>query len=90
MTLKEVKKHNQMWFAPGNVKFAQDHNYELQLGASGKAYLVRETSGWSDMFDGIKKRHYRINPISEEYKIMTLIPESFSSREAVNNWLAEN
>ena len=90
MKLQDVIRHNKRWFAKGNQRFFQDMNYRLQLGASGKAYLVRGTAGWSDMFDGVKKWHFRINPVSEEYRILSLVGEIFKDSNEVDAWLAEN
>lgn len=90
MKLQDVVKHNDKWFDKGNQKFFQDKSYRLQLGSSGKAYLVRETAGFSDMFDGMKKWHFRINPVLEDYKILPLVPQIFASKAEVQEFLNAN
>lgn len=82
---------NPKYFSSENKRFFQDISYWVMFGKkTGKAFMIRSTYGWSDMFDGIKKRHYRINPISEDLKIKPLGDRVFVSLQDVNEWIEEN
>jgi hypothetical protein len=89
--LREIKEHNQQWFAGGNKRFFGDVNYKAYYGkATGNRYLVRATFAWSDMFGQPRKLHYRINPIGENFEILPLIDTTFRDIFAVKDWLRVN
>ncbi len=91
ITLRQIMLSNKTWFNPGNVESSGDLWYEIMESKSGVTYLVRKTNAWTDMFDGVKKPHYRLNPIaSETLKIGLLTPEKFRDMEEVEEWLTEN
>lgn len=92
VTLSQVKAVNSKWFSKENKKLFGDINYMVRQGKTSKQpYLIRFTSAWSDMFDGVKKYHYRINKIDPNtLQINSLIDTIFKSKESVREWLKEN
>ena len=90
--LRYIKEANPAWFGNGNKQFFGDISYKAYYGkATGKAYLVRATYAWSDMFDGIRKLHYRINPIDNETRdILPLTDDIFPDIFAAKHWLRNN
>lgn len=86
--LAEVKKANRQWFAPENQEFFNDLEYGTLWSGTGALYLWRRTTGFSDMFDGIKKVYYRINALDQEtLKIGKLEREIFKSMDEVRDYL---
>ena len=87
-TIAEIRAANPIWFSRDSKRFFNDIDYKIRTGASGRRYLVRSTYAFTDMFDGVKKLHYRINPIdSNVLKVLPLIDEIFHTKEEVDQWL---
>jgi hypothetical protein len=94
-TLADVKAANPKWFSKKTTRFFGDKRYWVKRGRRTKAlYLVRETSGWTDMFGGPPRRFYVINYLNQR----TLAVESmvtgrgvlhrrFRDMEKVREWL---
>ena len=88
--LADVKQANYNWFKPENKRFFGDLNYFILHNNEGNPFLIRETNAWSDMFDGIKKPHFRINTINPEtLKIGELHDRIFKTREEVKEYLKD-
>ncbi len=86
--LREVKAANDGWFSTENKRFFNDHSYQVLHADSGKPFLVRHTSAWTDMFGAVPRPHYRVNPIDPEtLKILPLIDDEFATLEDVKTWL---
>jgi hypothetical protein len=64
ITLRNVIRAQPGWFSEGNKHFFSDNGYTIITSHSGKPYLVRLTSKWSDMFGQPKKYVYFINSIN--------------------------
>ncbi len=91
VTLDDVAKVNSGWFSESNKRFFGDKSYSIEAGTSGKIYLVRSTEAWTDMFDGIRKLHYRINNLDQTtLKIQSLIDDKFKTMNDVKEWLKQN
>ena len=91
VTLAEVQQANKTWFGDGNAKFFGDVDYRvLHSEKTGKAYLVRSTYAWSDMFGKKRVLHWRLNPLDEHLEIRPLVDDVFPDLEAVETWLLEN
>ena len=90
--LRQIRAANGQWFSRGNKRFFGDAEYRGYYSKkTGKAYLVRSTYAWSDMFDQPKRLHYRINNINQDtLEIEPLIDQSFSDIFAVKAWLRDN
>jgi len=73
MTLSELKTKNNTWFSKENKRFFGDRRYYVYTYRQ-KSYLIRLSSGWSDMFGGSKQELYFINPL-DGYKIESLISD---------------
>lgn len=87
-----IKEANEGWFSPENKRFFNDVDYKGYYGkATGKAYLVRSTYAWTDMFGQEPRLYYRINNLDQEtLKIEPLIDDEFQSIADVHQWLKEN
>jgi hypothetical protein len=90
MTLQDLMRVRPMWFTEGNRKFFNDVDYWVEYSASGKPYLARSTYGWSDMFGGPKRLHFRLNLIKENFDVGPLIDQVFNSINDIEDWLTEN
>ncbi len=90
MNLEKVKRVNGDWFSIKNRKIFNDIKYGVSQGKSGNHYLVRSTYGWSDMFGGPKKKHYKVNFLLDNGVIGCLVDETFRDRNEVNVWLRRN
>ncbi len=90
--LRNIKQANPQWFSRGNKRFFNDVSYRAYYGKkTGKAYLVRSTYAWTDMFDRPKVLHYRINNVNQDtLEIDQLIDEVCNDIFAVKAWLREN
>ncbi len=90
--LRDIKETNGDWFSRGNKRFFNDVEYRGYYGKkTGKAYLVRSTYAWTDMFGGARRLHYRINNLNQKtLDIEPLIEQEFSDIFAVKAWLREN
>ena len=90
-TLTDIKAANPGWFSSANKRFFNDISYKARHGKATRApYLVRSTYGWSDMFGGPKRLHYRINLIEDDLTIGELIDDEFASLNDVSAWLKLN
>lgn len=67
------------WFSKENRKFFGDLAYYGFQDSEGENWLIRKTNAWTDMFDGIKKPHYRINKVSKDFEIQELIDRDFAT-----------
>jgi hypothetical protein len=91
MLLRELKEHNKTWFNPQNKRLFGDKSYKVLHGQrTGNPYLIRSTTAWTDMFDGVKKLHYRINPIRNDFQILLLIDSIFYSLDEIQAWVKIN
>ncbi len=90
--LRQIKAANGQWFSRGNKRFFNDVSYRGYYGKkTGKAYLVRSTYAWTDMFDRPKVLHYRINNINQDtLEIEPLIDQTFNNIFEVKAWLRDN
>lgn len=88
--LFEIQRNNRKWFGDGNSAFFGDLNYYAFTSNSGTNYLVRLTNAWTDMFDGEKKPHYRLNPIGDNHRIESLTDDVFETMPEVMDWLVAN
>ena len=87
LTITALRQANQRWFSRDNKQFFGDLEYRVLHGKSKTPYLVRRTYAWSDMFDGIRKSHWRINPIGVDLSILGLNDEIFLSLDDVKQEL---
>ena len=88
ITLTAVKQAQPGWFSPENKRFFGDLSYQIIYGGDGRAYLVRKTNAWTDMFGARKKMHYRINYIDPvTLKIGDLIGPHLYSISDVREYL---
>ena len=90
MTLSELKTKNNTWFSKENKRFFGDRRYYVYTYRQ-KSYLIRLSSGWSDMFGESKKFNYYINPL-DGYKIDYIVSEqgralSFDSLQAAKEYI---
>ena len=96
ISLDTLVSKNRTWFAPGNASFFGDKRYFTMTGKqSGKTFLIRYSSAWSDMFDKEKKYNYYINYIDDDLKIGTFVekdhlPAEFRTLDNVKDWLQDN
>ena len=91
VTIQQVRQANRTWFGDGNQEFFGDESYQiLHSELTGKPYLVRSTSGWSDMFGGKRTLCWRLNPLDEILKIRPLVDIVFVSLQEVEMWLGDN
>ncbi len=90
--IRSIKQANPKWFERGNKRFFNDVSYRAYYGkTTGKAYLVRSTYAWSDMFGQPKRLHWRINNVNQEtLEIENLLDDVFPDIFAVKHWLREN
>jgi len=90
--LRQIREANEGWFSRGNKRFFGDIDYKAYYGKkTGKAYLVRSTNAWSDMFGSPKRLHYRTNNVNQDtLKIEGLIDQEFSDIFGVKAWLRDN
>jgi len=89
MELKDVKARNQGWFSRENMRIFGDVRYWLYHGQDGRHYLVRLTKAWSDMFSGVPKYSFRINPISDDGRIEDLIAVEFATLEEAKKYVKQ-
>jgi len=87
--LRQIKVAQPEWFSRGNKRFFGDVSYRAYYGkATGKAYLVRSTYAWTDMFDQPRRLHWRINEVNQEtLEIEPLLDESFDDIFTIKAWL---
>lgn len=89
INLTDLRKANLKWFEKGNKEFFGDLRYwVIYQKGTNKPFLVRLTNAWTDMFDGVKKPHYRVNEITEDLKIGELDDRIFKSLEEVKTYLS--
>jgi len=78
------------WFSESNKKFFGDLNYWF-FEINNKYFLIRKTNAFTNMFDSIKKPHYRINHIEKtkdnKFKITDLIEDTFYTIEQAKGFL---
>jgi hypothetical protein len=89
MKLSQVKDAQPDWFSRKNKKFFGDVDYRvLHARISGKAFLVRSTYRWSDMFGQAKKLVWKINELDQDTgRIRSLIDKDFCDLDSVKDWL---
>jgi len=97
VTLSDVKAAQPEWFSRKNKKFFGDISYRVMKGKkSHQPFLVRQTCGWTDMFDRPKRCHLVVNDIKEDLKIGSLVKtgsmpfRQFDDLDDVKDWLAEH
>ena len=91
INIEQVQQANRKWFGDGNAKFFGDKEYRVLQSHSHKAFLVRATTAWTDMFGGSKILHYRINAIDQNtLRILSLTDDVFDSPDDAKQWLREN
>jgi len=85
--LSELKKANPNWF--DGKRFFGDVLYLSKAGKlTGKTYLIRLTSAWSDMFGCQRVFKYRINTVDyKTHHIGDLLPDEFDTILQVKTWL---
>lgn len=90
--LRQIKEAQPEWFSRGNKRFFGDVSYKGYYGKkTGKAYMVRSTYAWTDMFGEPRRLHWRINNLNQDtLKMEPLIDIEFPSLQAVKEWLKEN
>ena len=92
--LRDIKEANKQWFSRGDKRFFGDVSYKAYYGKkTGKAYLVRSTYAWSDIFkpDHPRVLHHRINNVNQDtLEIEHLIDQTFSDIFVVKAWLRAN
>ena len=90
-TLSLIREFNPNWFSPHNKRFFGDISYRVLHGKKTRAsYLVRETNAWTDMFDHVKKPHWRVNFIKDDNSIGKLVDIVFDDLTSVKSWLQSN
>lgn len=88
--LREIKSAQPNWFSRKNKEFFGDKEYYAYTNKKGSHYLIRQTDAWTDMFDGIKKTHFRVNEVDKEtLKIKGLLDEEFGDLDEAKNFLEE-
>ena len=87
--LRTIKAAQPKWFSAENKRFFNDRSYYGVYGKeTGKAYLLRSTYAWTDMFGQTPTLHYRIDEIDQEtHKILSLIDDVFNSLDDAKRWL---
>ena len=79
-TLQDVKKAHPTYFADGNMEFFGDLGYDIITTRDNKGwYFLQHTNAWTDMFDGVKKPHYRIRAINSDLSFEPMLSECFAS-----------
>ena len=87
VSIAQVRDANAVWFSRENRRFFGDISYKVLHDKTKKAYLVRRTYGFSDMFGNPKVAHYRVNPLGQNLEILTLLDEFFESLTEVKQAL---
>lgn len=89
--MRKIRQANPNWFSEENRRFFNDVAYMAYYGkTTGKAYLVRSTYAWTDMF-GKKHLHYRINNLDQDtLKVGSLISHEFETIGEIKEWLETN
>lgn len=93
--MADVRAANPTWFSRSYRRFFGDCSYKLLTAKNGQKYLVRLSAAWSDMFDGVKKYRYYLNPIKPDLSIDCLVesegglPKAFRDLDEVKEWLRE-
>lgn len=87
--IRNLKMAQPDWFSRGNKRFFNDVAYRVLRGKeTGNIYLVRSTYGWTDMFGGKRKLHWRINAVDPvTLRIGELVNETFADIWEVRKWL---
>ena len=76
------------WFSEENMSFFNDYDYFVVKDEFGWWYLLRYTSAWTDMFDGVRKYHFKLNDLDQQdLKIGRLIDNEFKTIEEVKEYL---
>ena len=75
----QIVNRQPKWFSKENKKMSGDISYYGFQDSFGQNWLIRKTNAWTDMFDGIKKPHYRINKVSKDFEIGELIDHEFAT-----------
>jgi hypothetical protein len=90
--LRDIRAANGHWFSLGNKRFFNDVSYRGYYGkATGKAYLVRSTYAWTDMFGKTARLHWKINNLNQDtLEIESLNDQEFQDIFAVKAWLRDN
>lgn len=91
ITLSDVREANDQWFSRSNKRLFGDLEYRLLTGGISKdKFLVRSTTGWTDMFGKPKRVFYKINPVNmETLKIEPMLDPEFDSLDEVKEFLKE-
>lgn len=87
--MRDIREANPDWFTRGNKAFFNDVSYRAYYGKkSGKAYLIRSTYAWSDMFGQPRRLQWRINDIDQDtLKILPVTDDTFNDIYEVKAWL---
>ena len=93
--LSRLKNNNKLYFSKESIKFSNDISYKVLKGKKSEMrFLIIKTYGFSDMFDGIKKSHYRIKLITDYIKYdlskAILIDDIFNNLDDVKKYLKNN
>jgi len=89
-TLNAVIRKQPKWFDGNTARLLGDLSYDVLYGKkTGERFLVRKTNAWTDMFDGVKKPHWRVNSIQDDLKIGDLHDEIFKTLEDVKTYLLD-
>ena len=93
--LSRLKNNNKLYFSKKSIKFSNDISYKVLKGKKSEMrFLIIKTYGFSDMFDGIKKSHYRIKLITDYIKYdlskAILIDDIFNNLDDVKKYLKNN
>jgi len=92
ITMSDVRAANKNHFARGQARFFGDVSYKILHGKqTKKAYMLRCTDMWSDMFGGAKKYVWVINHINQQtLEIGDRVDQIFPTEQAARDWLNQN
>ena len=87
LTLADVQAKHSRYFSRETQILFGDIKYWVLHDKDHNPYLVRYTTAWTDMFDDIKKPHYKVNPLTPSGDIGQLFEEEFLTLQDVKTWL---
>ncbi len=91
ITLEDLHVAQPKWFEFGNKEFFNDLQYVVVYGKkTGDAYLAQQTTGFSDMFGGKKKVHWRLHTIEKKTcKIKDLLEGIYQDMAEIEEYLED-
>jgi len=85
--LQQIKDKQPNWFSSEAMSFSNDIQYLGLQNDEKENYLIINTYGFTDMFDGVKKPHYRVKKVGEDYKIGELYENIFDTLKEAEEFI---